>query len=461
MPENTLLPPQDLSAEKGLLGSVMLIPDCIDLCVKLVQPRMFYLADHGQIFQSMLSMRQDGVAIDAITIIARLKHDCPQKEESGWSALLEEAVGSVPHAAHAESYARQIAECWRKRELIYWGTGVAERAYSAGYTSEELIGEATASLQEITDAGREDDRTIAMDFMELTNELGTERVPGIPSGFIDLDARTNGFQKSEVIVVAARSGTGKTAWVCNLILNAAGLGSRVLFISLEQSRKEIVARFAAMHARVSSDKIRKGTLDQQEVWEIKRSASEVSQYPIEIIDTAGQTVGEIAAAARLAKLRRGLDLVVIDYLQFVKPADARMPREQQVAAISREIKNTAKQLDVPIVVLAQMSRDIEKREDKTPRMSDLRESGAIEQDADIIMFLDRPGSWDKNADQSEASLIIRKFRNGNPGTVPLHWDGSCMLFQNAALGSQVGADPFSGGGFTTWDPFRSDTQGDF
>jgi replicative DNA helicase len=238
-------------------------------------------------------------------------------------------------------------------------------------------------------------------------------------------------------------------------------GKKVLFISLEQSRKEIVGRFAAMHARIDSEKIRRGSLDERELWEIKQSANEVSGYPIEIIDTAGQTTAEIYSAARMLSLRRGLDLVVVDYLQFVKPTDHRMPREQQVAGISRDLKNMAKQLNVPVVALAQMTRDIEKREDKTPRMSDLRESGAIEQDADMIMFLDRPGSWDKNADQSEASLIIRKFRNGNPGTVPLRWDGSCMLFQDAALSGQAGSDPFSGGGFTTWDPFASDTQGDF
>jgi replicative DNA helicase len=220
VPDNTLLPPQDLSAEMGLLGSIMLIPDCIDLCMKLVQPKMFYLASNGQIFQAMISMRQEGVAIDAITIIARLRHDHPQKEESEWSALLQDALGNVPHAAHAESYAREIAECWRKRELIYWGTGVAERAHSPGFTAEELIGEVTASLQEISDAGREDDRTVAMDFAELIDELGRERVPGVPSGFIDLDVRTNGFQPSELIIVAARSGTGKTAWICNVILNA-------------------------------------------------------------------------------------------------------------------------------------------------------------------------------------------------------------------------------------------------
>lgn len=455
------LPPRNVEAEKCLIGSVFLIPECLDLCVKIVEPRMFFDEKLGKAFGVLKAMRDESVGIDPVTVLVRLRHEYPEVTKEEWDSVLSDAVGSVPHAAHAEFYAREVLECWRKRELIFWGRDVAERSYSPGFESTDIITGVTQALQEIMDAGKEETRTVAQDFEELMQELDRERVPGVPSGFVDLDARTNGFQPSEVIVLAARSGTGKTAYVCNTILNAAEVGKRVLFISLEQSRKEIVGRFAAMHARVDSERIRRGNLTDQEKWEIRRSGEEVSQFPIEIIDTAGLMVSDIAAAARLMKLRRGLDLIVIDYLQFVRPTDARMPREQQVAAISRDIKNMAKQLNVPVLVLAQMSREIEKREDKTPRLSDLRESGAIEQDADIIMFLDRPGSWDKNADQSEASLIIRKFRNGNPGTVPLRWDGSCMLFQNAALGSQIGSDPFSGSGFSAWDPFQSDTQGDF
>ncbi len=452
--------PRDESSEWAVIGSILLVPDCIDLCCRILKGIYFHNTGLGRIYNSMVGMRQRSEGIDAVTVAARVRHDYPEETEEAYQDLLLRSLESVPYAAHAEFYARNIVECWKKRELICWGTELAERTFNPAENSSEIISGATKKLQEIIDVGCEETTTVAQEFNLLLTELQTERARGIPTGFVDLDNKTFGMPASSLIILAARSGSGKTALCCNIILNTAKAGNKVLFISLEQSKRELVERFASMHAKVDSSRLRQGKLEEREVWEIRKSAEEVSAFPIEIIDTPGQTIVDIAAAARMSKARNGLDLIVVDYLQFVKPLEARISREQQVATISREMKNLAKQLSVPVLVLCQMSREIEKREDKRPKMSDLRESGAIEQDADMIWFINRPGAWDKEADQSEASLIIAKHRNGSCGDVPLRWDGSCMLFQNAALAGQSVVDGFNGSGFQSWDPF-AETKGDF
>lgn len=456
------LPPRDTSAEMGVIGSILLVPDAIDVCLPVLESRMFFDERHGQIFEAMRLLRSESVGIDTVTVMSRLKHEYPQEEEEVWLNALSGALGNVPHAGHAEFYAREVAECWRKRELIFWGSEVSSQAYGAGSTSEELIGEATVRLREIADSIGGKQATLAEEFADLVTGLKQERKPGVITGFVDIDEKTYGLAGSSLIILAARSGTGKTAYACNLVLNTASAGNHVLFISLEQSRRELVGRFAAMHARVNSENLRRNALSKQELWEVERSAKVVGGYPIEILDKPGQTIEEISAAARLAKARGRLDLVVVDYLQFVRPLDVRASREQQVASISRGLKELAKSLDVPVLALCQMSRDIEKREDKRPKMSDLRESGAIEQDADMIWFLHRPGAWDKETDQTEASVIIHKNRHGSPGEIPLRWDAGYMLFENASLSGQVEPDWFQGSGFQTLNPFAAEeSKGDF
>lgn len=457
------LPPRDVASEQALIGSILILEDVLDDCMRIVKPAMFFDQDLGRAFGVMLQMRQESNGIDVVTLPARCCHEFPEKAAQDWEAILSGAVDSVPHAYHAQSYARSIAEAWRKRELIYLGTKVAEDAYNPGSESGELIGHATRVLQEVIDSSASGSKTVSEEFGELVESLKEERKPGVPTGFHDLDDKTFGLAGSSLIICAARSGTGKTAFVCNLTLNTAAMGCAVLFISLEQSRRELIGRFAAMHARVDSDKLRRHALSKQEIWEVEKSAKTVSQMPIEIIDTPGQTLEEICSSARLAKARGRLDLLIIDYLQFIRSQDVRMSREQQVAGISRGLKELAKQLDVPVVALAQMSRDIEKREDKRPRMSDLRESGSIEQDADMIWFLHRPGQWDKETDQSEASIIISKNRHGSVGEIPLRWDSEYMLFQSKAKPSQVASeDYFERTGFQSFDPFAGEpTLGDF
>lgn len=453
--------PRSEDSEFSVIGSVLLVPECLDLCFRILRGKHFYNVSLGRVYDSMVGMRQRSDGIDAVTVLVRVCHDWPEETEEACQALLLRSLESVPYAAHAEFYARTIVECWKKRELIVWSTGLAERTFNPTADSSELIGEATKKLQDIVDEGCDENTTVAQEFEMLLSEIKTERKTGIPTGFVDLDNKTFGMPEASLIILAARSGSGKTALCCNIILNAASAGKRVLFISLEQSKRELIARFASMRAKVDSSRLRQGQLDEREMWEIEKAAREVSSFPIQIVDTPSQTIIDIAAAARMAKARDGLDLVVVDYLQFVKPLEMRISREQQVASISREMKNMAKQLNVPVLVLCQMSREIEKREDKRPKMSDLRESGAIEQDADMIWFINRPGAWDKEADQSEASLIIAKHRNGSCGEVPLRWDGSYMLFQNAALSGQSDYGGFHSCGFQSWDPFVEDVKGDF
>ena len=269
-------------------------------------------------------------------------------------------------------------------------------------------------------------------------------ISGLPTGFSDLDELTNGLQSTELIILAARPSMGKTAFVCNIAeAVAADYKKGVLLFSLEQSKLELAERLLVIRARVDGHKVRSGNLDEVERDQLMQASSELSEIPLFIDDYPGRTMAQIGAIARRLKRRDQLDLVIIDYLQLIEPEDKNAPREQQIALISRRLKFLCKELSVPIVALAQLNRGVELREDKRPRLADLRESGSIEQDADVVMFLHRADAYDPDDRPGEADVIIAKNRSGPTGSVTLTWLKQTMRFGNFT--GRVDEDYFAGG----------------
>lgn len=421
------VPPQDLDAERSVLGSVLLANDVLDDVISVIQSRHFYSDPHQKIFQAIHDMYEDGIrGIDAVT----LGHELQKRgelEAVGGPAYLVQILETVPHAAHAEYYAKIVREKWLQRSLIDACTESLREAYHGSDAIEEILTRSEKRIFSIAEQQEGIDRMGMRDILEDTFERIFERmdqegsISGIPTGFNGLDDMTSGFQPSELLVLAARPSMGKTALVCNFALAVAKAKRGVLLFSLEQSRMELAERLLCIQAKVNGHKLRQGDLDEMDQHSLMEAANELRECPLFIDDTAGRTMSQIAAVGRRLKRSSGLNLIIIDYLQLIESDDKAMPREQQIATITRRLKFLAKELSAPVIALAQLNRGVEQREDKRPRLSDLRESGAIEQDADIVMFLHRPEAYDPEDRPGEADLIIAKNRSGPIGTVPLVW----------------------------------------
>ncbi|QDU37108.1 Replicative DNA helicase [Maioricimonas rarisocia] len=421
------VPPQDLEAERSVLGSVLLANDVLDDVISVIQSRHFYSDPHQKIFQAIHDMYEEGIrGIDAVT----LGHELQKRGELegvGGPAYLVQILETVPHAAHAEYYAKIVREKWLQRSLIDACTESLRDAYHGTDAIEEILTRSEKRIFSIAEQQEGIDRMGMRDILEDTFERIFERmdqegaISGIPTGFNGLDDMTSGFQPSELLVLAARPSMGKTALVCNFALAVAKAKHGVLLFSLEQSRMELAERLLCIQAKVNGHKLRQGDLDEMDQHSLMEAANELRECPLFIDDTAGRTMSQIAAVGRRLKRSSGLNLIIIDYLQLIESDDKNMPREQQIATITRRLKFLAKELSAPVIALAQLNRGVEQREDKRPRLSDLRESGAIEQDADIVMFLHRPEAYDPEDRPGEADLIIAKNRSGPIGNVPLVW----------------------------------------
>lgn len=428
------VPPQDLEAEKSVLGSLLFSSEAFDEVIQHIQSRCFYANAHRQIFQCIHDMYEKGVrAIDVITLAHELQKQ-GNFEEIGGAAYLNDIMGSVPHAAHAEYYAKIVRDTWLQRSLIEACTDSLREAFHGTDDVEEILARAEKRVFGIVEQQENIDKIAIQDILDLTFQRIFERmdqegsVSGLHTGFNGLDDYTSGFQPSELIVLAARPSMGKTALVCNFAMAVAKANRGVLLFSLEQSKIELAERLLCIQAKVSGHKLRQGELDEFEQSMLMEASNEMRQYHIFIDDQAGRTMSQIAAIARRLKRRSTLDIVIIDYLQLIESEDKNMPREQQISSITRRLKFLAKDLDIPVIALAQLNRGVEQREDKRPRLSDLRESGAIEQDADIIMFLHRPEAYDPEDRPGEADLIIGKNRHGPIGTVELTWLREMLKF---------------------------------
>ncbi|MFO1020722.1 MAG: replicative DNA helicase [Planctomycetales bacterium] len=429
------LPPQDLDAERSLLGSILLVNDVIDEVSDVIIADSFYLDAHQKIYQGILQLHEAGIrGIDAVTLSNELEKR-GVLEEIGGDEYLIKVLESVPHAAHAKYYATIIRDKAIQRNLIYACTEILKESYEDTLETPEILQRAESSIFQILEQQENTERMQLKDILLKTFDVINERleregeVSGLSTGFMDLDAKTNGFQPTELIILAARPSMGKTAFVMNMAEAVATHTQKgVAIFSLEQSKLELAERLLCMRARLDGHKLRKGDLNEEERDKLMVASAELSDLPLFIDDQPARTMAQIGAISRRLKRRYHIGLIIIDYLQLIEPEDKRAPREQQIANIARRLKFLAKELEVPVIALAQLNRGVELREDKRPRLADLRESGAIEQDADLVMFLHRPDAYDPEDQPGLAEIIIAKHRSGPTGIVPLTWKKESMKF---------------------------------
>lgn len=420
------VPPHNLEAEQAVLGAILLENDALISAVELVGPEDFYRAAHQRIFETMVRLSEEAEPIDLITLSTRLK-DQGLLEEVGGIGYLTELANSVPTAANVAYYAQIIEEKSLLRKLIRTATQIAGSGYASTEDVRELINDAERQILEIS--GRRGEgfipiRDVLMDVFERVEFLYNHKggITGVPSGFPDLDKLTSGFQRSDLIIVAARPSVGKTAFALNIAQNV-GVRARetVAIFSLEMSAAQLVQRMICAEANVDAGRMRTGHLEGEDWEKLTMAIGSLSEAAIYIDDSPVVTVADIRAKCRRLKQERGLGLIVIDYLQLIHGRGRHSDnRQQEVSEISRTLKQIARELEVPVVALSQLSRSVEQRQDKRPMMSDLRESGSIEQDADIVAFLYRDDYYNQDSEKKNIiEIIVAKQRNGPVGTVEL------------------------------------------
>jgi len=431
------LPPQNLDAERGVLGSILLMNEAIDEVGESLKADHFYSDAHQKVYAAIQRLYENGVrGIDAITLAEELVRQ-NHFEAVGGAAYLAEILESVPHAAHVRYYANIVREKWMQRSLIYACTEILSECYDASEDIEGLLQTAERRIFSILEQqGNTASIAISDILMEAFNRIDERLqkagdVTGITTGFADLDHQTTGFQPTELIILAARPSMGKTALVCNIAEAVARKsGTGVLLFSLEQSNLELAERFLAMTAKINGHDLRSGNLSDAQHDLLVRASDDLARLPLFIDDKPGRTMTQVAAIARRQHRKSPLGVIIIDYLQLIEPDEKNAPREQQIAGISRRLKFLAKELRIPVIALAQLNRGVELREDKRPRLADLRESGAIEQDADMVMFLHRPDAYDPEDRPGEAEIVVAKHRSGPTGIVRLTWRKEFMRFEN-------------------------------
>jgi replicative DNA helicase len=434
------VPPHNLEAEESVLGAMMLSAEAIAEVVEVVRPQDFYRSAHRKVFEALLEIYGRGEPVDAITAVEELKRRGALEEVGGHLAI-HELVERVPTPAAAPSYARIVAETALLRRLISAAADIMESAYSAPEEPERVADQAEQRIYEVA---RHDEKDQVASLRELVDEAMTDlekiqnresAFAGVPTGFRDVDTLLSGLQAGNLIIVAARPGVGKSSFVTNLARNVAvEAGLPVAMFSLEMSRWEIGMRLLCAEARVPWDSIRNKRVGAEDWSRIAQAADSLHDAPLYIVDSGNVTLVDIRAKARrLAARRQGLGLIIVDYLQLMSHTRRVENRQQEIAEISRGLKMFAKELGIPIVAVSQLNRDPERRQDKRPQLSDLRESGALEQDADVVMFIHRDDS--DPAKKGLADLIVAKHRNGPTDTIPLTFLPHLTQFRNHAPAS--------------------------
>lgn len=436
-PQNSMaVPPHDLPAEKSLLGSVLLDAHKLDDLLLVVRPEDFYLEDHRRVFEAMVRLQNAGQPVDAVSVLGAVP--VQQMAADDVERLLTECLDLTPHPGHAVHYAERVVDRAERRRLLLAAGETLRDARDDSQDVPNLVAAAESRLHAIIERQTgTSGRGLGQVLLEALDDVEHRRAatPGVQAGFCDLDWLTNGLRPGALIILAARPSCGKTALAGNIAVNAARAGTAVLFLSLEQSDTELAERLVCSESGVSSQVLRGQSLRDQDREQVLQAAQRLADLPITVDDTTPRNVTQLAGVVRLFLRRnaaRPQRLIVLDYLQLIQPEDKRQQREQQVADITRNLKCLAKSLKVPVIVLAQLNRQIEIRENKRPKLSDLRESGQIEADADLIWFIDRPATYDPSEDETKATLIVAKHRNGKTGDVALHWDKETMTFRNAA-----------------------------
>lgn len=445
--------PHEPEAERALLGAVMAQPATLDQVLDKVSPEDFYLRSHQIIFSAMIGLQERGRAVDLVTLTDHLREEGALAKVGG-AGYLASLADQLPDVAHAEHYARIVRDKAIKRRLMQAAQAILATCSRDEGAAQDVVEVAqrdifriaeealTGGLVPVGELARKE-----LEAMERARETHAA-VTGLSTGFVDLDQLTSGLQRKDLILLAARPSMGKTALGLNICTNAAlRHGAKVAVFSLEMAADQIVRRILSAEARVPQNRIVSGYYSKQEMLRLTLVAEQLRDARLWVDDTPGITVLELTAKARRLKQEHGLDLVMVDYLQLMSPGERSRSLHEEVSAISRGLKAAAKELDVPLLALSQLSRQPERRgEDHRPRLSDLRESGSLEQDADVVMFIVRPGIYDReNADPRQAQLIVAKQRNGPIGEIPLIFHNEYTRFDNADLSreeEESGPAPF-------------------
>jgi replicative DNA helicase len=433
------VPPHNLEAEESVLGSMMLSPEAIAAVVEVVKAGDFYRPAHRRIFEAVIGIYARGEPVDAITAVEELKRQ-GALEDVGGALYVANLVESVPTPASAGYYAKIVADHSLLRRLIDAGSQIVARAYSVPRDPRLAADEAEGLIYAVSRHDEQEEivpmAALVDDSMSQLEHIQQRDSPfaGIPTGFLDLDNLLSGLQPGNLIIVAARPGIGKSSLVTNLARNVAvDASSPVMMFSLEMSRWEIGMRLLCGDARVPWDRVRAGRVQTEEWTRIVEAAEYLHEAPLFIVDSGNVTIVDIRAKARRQRSRReGLGLIIVDYLQLMSGHMRTENRQQEVAEISRSLKLLAKELEIPVIAVSQLNRNPETRADKRPQLSDLRESGSLEQDADIVMFIHRDDSDTDPAAKGRADIIVAKHRNGPTDTVQLTFLPHLTLFRNFA-----------------------------
>ena len=436
-PEFERTPPQDLVAEQGVLGGMLLSKDAISDVTEIIKERDFYRPAHELIFDAILDLYSRGEPADPVTVAAEFtkRGDITR---AGGAPYLHTLISSVPTSANAGYYARIVRDNAVLRRLIEAGTKIVQLGYSQEGEVDDAVDQAQAEIYQVTEHRSSEDYIqlsellpAALDEIEaIANNVKGE---GVKTGFDDLDSLTNGLHPGNMIVLAARPAVGKSTLGLDIARNAAIKGGNTAVIfSLEMSRSEITMRMLSAEARVGLNNIRSGSLNEEEWGRLAKRMGEISQAPLFIDDSPNLSLMEIRAKSRRLKQRHNLKLIVIDYLQLMTSGKRVENRQQEVSEFSRNLKLLAKELEVPIIAISQLNRSPEQRADKKPMLSDLRESGSIEQDADVVILLHRDDLYDNQNRSGEADLIIAKHRNGPTRTITVSAQLHFARFANMA-----------------------------
>lgn len=442
-------PPSAPEIEASVLGAMLIEKEAVPKAIELLNSSCFYLKEHKIIYEAMVSLFESGEPIDTVTVYEELKKR-EQIEEAGGAVYLSKLSQNISSAANIEFHAKIILEKEILRSLITSSHEIAKSAYNGTEDAFDILDEAERKIFEITESHLKKtfsgmDRAVrdALEYIEAIHSK-TNMKFSVPTGFYELDEMLGGFQKSDLIIIAARPSMGKTAFALTLARNAAVDHKIPIGIfSLEMSTMQLVIRMLCAEGRLNAHLVRTGKLPHEEGVKLSKNAHKLIESPIYVDDTPAQTVLEIRAKARRLKTEKNIGLIIIDYLQLMQGPAKAESREREISHISRSLKSLAKELNIPVIALAQLNRAVETRTDKRPQLSDLRESGSIEQDADVVVFLNRPEYYNIKVDaegnsmEGVAEVIVGKQRNGPTGEIRLAFIKEYARFENLAHARQI------------------------
>lgn len=432
------IPPHDIEAEQAVIGSMLTDKDAIMSAVETLKPEDFYREDNKIIYEAILNLYNRADPVDIITLKTELQ-SMKQLETVGGLEYIAQLPDKVPTTANVEQYIKIVEEKSALRALIKTANELISLGYDQTQDVEDILDSAERKIFDViqnrNQKGYSAIKDILVDSFTQLEQLYNQKqhITGVPTGFADLDFITAGLHKSDLVIVAARPAMGKSAFALNLASNAAvRYNTPVAIFSLEMSKEQMTNRILCSEAMVDSNKVRTGKVEDDDWQKLAEASGNLSQAQIFIDDTPGISIMEIRAKCRKLKLEKNIGMVVIDYIQLVQGSNKRNgSREQEISEISRSLKILAKEINVPVIALSQLSRSVEQRPDHRPMLSDLRESGAIEQDADIVMFLYRDDYYNPDTDKKNiAEVILAKHRGGSTGTVELLWLGNYTKFAN-------------------------------